>query len=124
MSRAEANAKNRAKLRAKISGHCHKNKIGTSTPPLQKRPRTPLKGGILWAWGFSSKRNQKIPGAHKIGVAISGPRIAGGKITDMRIFLGIVMLNFSQDSSQFDTPCLGRESSNRAPPPFELSPGL
>ena len=28
-----------------------------------------------------------MPGAQKIGAAISGPRIAGGIITDMRLFL-------------------------------------
>ena len=28
-----------------------------------------------------------MPGAHKIGAAISGPRFAGGKIADMRLFL-------------------------------------
>ena len=27
-----------------------------------------------------------MPGAHRIGAAIFGPRIAGGKITDTRIF--------------------------------------
>ena len=65
----------------------HKNKIGASTPSLLKSPEPPLKGEILWAWGFFSRKNQKIPGAHKIGAAISGLRIAGGKILDMRIFL-------------------------------------
>ena len=48
-------------------------------------PPPPLKGGILWAWGLSSRKNQKILGAHKIGAAMSGPRIAGGKITDTRL---------------------------------------
>ena len=37
--------------------HAHKNQIGTSTR------------------GFSSRKSQKMPGAHKIGAAISGPRI-------------------------------------------------
>ena len=43
--------------------------------PLLKTPRTPPppKGGILRARGFSSRKNQKMPGAHKIGAAISGP---------------------------------------------------
>ena len=50
------------------------------TPP-------PKKQGILWAWGFSSRKNHKMPGAHKIGAAISGPRITGRKITDVRLFL-------------------------------------
>ena len=36
-------------------------------------------------------QNQKIPGAHKIGTAISGPRIAGEKITDMRLFLSEIV---------------------------------
>ena len=31
-----------------------------------------------------------MPGAHKIGAAISGPRIAGGKIMGMRIFLILI----------------------------------
>ena len=29
----------------------------------------------------------KIPGAHKIGAAICGPRIVGKKFTDTRLFL-------------------------------------
>ena len=64
-------------------------KIKLALPPLLKKPRTPppLKGGILWAWGFSSRKNQKMPGAHKIGAAISGPRITGGNFMDTRIFL-------------------------------------
>ena len=67
--------------------HAHNNKIATSTP-LLKRPRTPpLKGGILWAWGLSSRKNQKMPGAHKIGAAISGPRITGGNFMDTTLFL-------------------------------------
>ena len=48
-------------------------------PPFQKTPTPPLNCGILWAGEFSSRKNQKMPGAHKIGGAISGPRIAGGK---------------------------------------------
>ena len=64
--------------------HGHKNRIGTSTP-FQNSP--PLKRGILWAWGFCSRKSQKMPGAHKIGAAISGPRIAGRKIMDIRLLL-------------------------------------
>ena len=47
--------------------HAHKNKIGTSTPP-SKKPRTPpLKGGILWAWGFSpAERTQKCQAPIKL----------------------------------------------------------
>ena len=67
----------------------HKNKIGTSTPPFQKTHDPPLKGGILWAGGFSSRKNQKMPGAHKIGAAMSGPRIAGGNFMDITLFLRV-----------------------------------
>ena len=31
-----------------------------------------------------------MPGAHKIGAAISDPRIAGGKIVDTRLFLNLL----------------------------------
>ena len=34
-----------------------------------------------------------FPGVHKIGVAISGPRIADKNLTDTRIFLKIVCAN-------------------------------
>ena len=36
--------------------------------------------------GFPAEREKKR-GAHRIGAAISGPRIAGGKIIDVRFFL-------------------------------------
>ena len=35
--------------------------------------------------GVSSRKNQEMPGAHKIGAAVSGPRIAGEHFTDMRL---------------------------------------
>ena len=42
----------------------------------------------MGTWVFQQeKKNQKMPGAHKIGAAVFGPRIAGGKITDTMIFL-------------------------------------
>ena len=37
--------------------------------------------------GVFQQKEPKMPGALKIGAAISGLRIAGGKITDMRFFL-------------------------------------
>ena len=43
------------------SPHAHKNKIGTPTPPSKKAQTPPLKGGILWAWGLSSRKNRKMP---------------------------------------------------------------
>ena len=60
----------------------HKNKIGTSPPPQNP----PLKRRILWTWVFLQKE-RIFPGVHKIGAAISGPRIADTNFTDTRIFL-------------------------------------
>ena len=52
----------------------HKSVKLALPPPLSKRkPTPPLKRRILWAWGFSSRKNQKMPGAHKIGAAVSDP---------------------------------------------------
>ena len=53
-------------------------------PPPSKRKTDPppLRREILWAWGFPAERTKKTPGAHKIGAPISGPRIAGRKITE------------------------------------------
>ena len=61
----------------------HKNKIGTPPPP-QTPP--PPNCGILWKWVFLQKE-RIFPGVHKIGAAISGPRIADTNFTDTRIFL-------------------------------------
>ena len=63
----------------------HKNKIGTSPPPKTKIP-PPLKRGILWTRVFLQKE-RIFPGVHKIGAAISGPRIADKNFMDTRIFL-------------------------------------
>ena len=65
----------------------HKNKIGTSPPPPPANPKyPPKKRGILWKWRFSCRKNAEIEGAHKIGAAISGPRIAEKNFTDTRLF--------------------------------------
>ena len=37
--------------------------------------------------GVFQQKERKMPGAHKIGAAISGPRIAGRKVTDIGLFL-------------------------------------
>ena len=37
--------------------------------------------------GLFQQKEAKIPAAHKIGAAISGSRMAGGKITDRRLLL-------------------------------------
>ena len=63
-------------------------------PPLPEKPTTPpLERGVLWAWGYSSRKSPKMPGAHKSGAAISGPRIAGRKITDISfVFFFLIFL--------------------------------
>ena len=61
-----------------------KVELALPPPPLPKSP--PPKTRNFMGMGFSSRKNQKMPGAHKICAAISSPRIAGGKITDMRLF--------------------------------------
>ena len=45
-----------------------------------------IKRRILWTWVFLQKE-RILPGVHKIGAAISGPRIADTNFTDTRIFL-------------------------------------
>ena len=64
-----------------------KIKLALPPPPFQENPTPPLKGGILWAWGFFQQKEPKVPGAHKIGAAISGPRIGGGNFMDTTLFL-------------------------------------
>ena len=53
-----------------------------SPPPPPKTPNSPppLKREILWTWGFSCRTDAFFPGAHKIGAAISSPRIADRKV--------------------------------------------
>ena len=65
----------------------HKNKIGTSPPKKKPKYPPPLKTRILWTWFFSCRTDAEILGAHKIGAATSGPRIADKNFTDTRIFL-------------------------------------
>ena len=65
---------------AQKNPRAHKNKIGTS-PPQEKKPNTPQSVefmGMEVFWGLSSRKNQKMPGAHKIGAAISGPELWAG----------------------------------------------
>ena len=93
----------------------HKNKIGTSTPALSKKAQDPppLKGGILWAWGFSSRKKQKMPGAHKIGAAISGPRITGGNFMDITLFLK--KKGASRDGAHTQVCCVRKVADRKLP---------
>ena len=70
----------------------HKNKIGTPPPPPPKPP--PPKKEEFYGHRFSCRKNAFFPGVHKIGAAISGPRIADTNFTDTGIFLILFLLNF------------------------------
>ena len=56
-----------------------------SALPRPKNPKSPLNEN-LWAWRVSCRKNAKIPGAHKTGAAISGPRIAGKTLYGHEVF--------------------------------------
>ena len=67
--------------------HAHKNKIGTSTPLLKKtRTPPPPKRRNFMGMGVSSRKNQKMPGAHKIGAAVSGPDLRAEILRTSRFF--------------------------------------
>ena len=68
----------RGAYKSQKNPRAHKNKIGTSPPPPKR--------GILWTL-FFLQSGRIFPGVHKIGAAISGPRIADKNFTDTRIFL-------------------------------------
>ena len=74
-SEKEAASEDRMGLDCQKNPRAHKNQIGTPLPP-QTQHITPPKRGILWTWKCSCRKNAEILGAHKIGAAISGPRIA------------------------------------------------
>ena len=64
----------------------HKNKIGTSPPPPNPNYPPPKTRNFMDT-GFFLQKERIFPGVHKIGAAISGPRIADTNFTDTRIFL-------------------------------------
>ena len=78
-----------------------KIKLAIPPPPLKKPtpppppPKTRNFMGMGPATGVFQQKEPKMPGAHKIGAAVSGPRIAGGNFTDMRLFLKIGVSYFS-----------------------------
>ena len=101
---------------AKIPG-AHKNNIGTSTPPFQKSPNPPpLKGGILWAWGFSSRNNQKCQAPIKLAQPFPAP----GKVTDLRLFM--IILAEEEKAIQFVLGMSGTSSREKlySPPCVKL----
>ena len=67
-------------------------KIKSALPPPQKNPKYPKypplpKNEEFYGHGFFLQSGRIFPGVHKIGAAISGPRIADKILTDTRIFL-------------------------------------
>ena len=59
--------------------------------------------------GFPTERNKKIAGAHKNGATISGRRVAGRKITDMRLFLNLKISRFLEGTDSDIVGELGEE---------------
>ena len=64
----------------------HKIKLALPPPP-QKTQNPPPHNEEFYGHRFSCRKNAFFPGVHKIGAAISGPRIADTNFTDTRIFL-------------------------------------
>ena len=64
-------------------------KINRHSPPpkTQNIPPPPPSKEEFYGHGFFPAERTHFPGAHKIGAAISGPRIADKHFTDTRIFL-------------------------------------
>ena len=58
-------------------------KINLALPPPHSPPKEFLhaKRGVVWAWRTFLQKEPKSPGPQKVSAAISGPGIAGGKIT-------------------------------------------
>ena len=92
ISREIGRKKLHGKSSATTTGHdqknpgAHKNKIGTSPPPPNPNYPPPWNAVFLWTQVFLQKE-RIFPGVHKIGAAISGPRIADTNFMDTRIFL-------------------------------------
>ena len=66
--------------------HAHKNKIGTSTPPSKKPQQPPLKGGMLWALGFSSRKNKKCQAPIKSARPFPAPELRAEILWTSRFF--------------------------------------
>ena len=71
-------ASNREKIPTPI-----KIELALPPPPLPRNPKhAAYKEDFYGYGGFPVDGTEKMPGAHQIGAAISGPRIAGGNPKD------------------------------------------
>ena len=77
-------------------------------PPPPQNPiyPPPQKNEEFYGHGFSCRTDAFFPGVHKIGAAISGPRIADKNFTDTRIFLKILRASFLGRAPALDPPSL------------------
>ena len=62
-------------------------KIKSALPPPPQTQIPPPKTRTFMDMGFFLQKERIFPGVHKIGAAISGPKLAGKNFTDTRIFL-------------------------------------
>ena len=76
----------------------------TTTPPKRRNFMGPV-------WGFRAERISNMLVAHKIGAAISGPRITGRNLMDMGLF---VVHQVKQDGSLLSQR-LGRDTTSGYP---------
>ena len=94
--------------------HAHKSFFGTSTPPSKKPNPPPKRRNFMGMGVFQQKRTPKLPAAHKIGTAISGPRIAGGNMSDVRFLSEVLLCLVAQ--------CSATPASVAATPPCSATP--
>ena len=97
-------------------------KIKSALPPPPKTQNTPPLNEEFYGHGFFLPKERIFPGAHKIGTAISGPRIADKNSTDTRLFLKITnaVLLLAQQGlwnpfSPTNTPRLTRSCPKNGP---------
>ena len=74
-----------------------KNKIGISPPPPQNPKYPPPKTRNFMDMGFFRQKERIFPGVHKIGAAISGPRI-----TDRKCYGCEDFFNFCHREREFE----------------------
>ena len=74
----------------KIPAPIKMGSLAALPPPPCKPKCPPPNEEFCRKWRFSCRKKAFFPGVHKIGAAISGPRIADTNFTDTRIFLTVL----------------------------------